>query len=166
MLIRRIASLALMGILYAAQPAMAAPDNNAQRLEKARILIEATGAAALSQDIMDKVTNQIEAVMLSQNPGREKDIRGLVQDHVRPALKDGMPELMQGVEALYASNFTVDEMDQIIAFYRTPVGRKTLQQMPQLMLHSMALGQAWAEKMMQKAEASFTAAAKQRGLKL
>jgi hypothetical protein len=166
MLTRRFASLALVGILYAAQPAMAAPDDNAQRLEKARALIEATGAAALSQQMMDGVTHQLETVMLSQNPGREKDIRSLVQDYVRPALKDGMPELIQGFEALYASNFTVDEMDQIIAFYRTPVGRKTLQQMPQIMQQSMALGQAWAGKMMQQAEASFTAAAKERGLKL
>ncbi|MDG5497122.1 DUF2059 domain-containing protein [Niveispirillum sp. BGYR6] len=155
-----------MGLLWAAQPAMAAPDDNAQRLEKARALIETTGMATISQQIMDGLMGQVEKMALAQNPGREKDIHTLVQDHIRPALKNGLPELMQGMEALYASNFTVDEMDQIITFYRTPVGRKSLQQMPQIMQQSMALGQAWASKIMAQAGADFTAAAKQRGLKL
>jgi hypothetical protein len=166
MLMRRFASLAVVGILYAGQPALAAPGDDAQRLEKARALIEVTGAAVLSQQMMEGVTRQLETVLLSQNPGREKDIHSLVQDHMRPALKDGIPELIQGFEALYASNFTVDEMDQLIAFYRTPIGRKSLQQMPQIIQQSMALGQAWAGKIMQRVEESFTSAAKQRGLKL
>jgi hypothetical protein len=166
MLIRRFVSLALVGLLYAAQPAMATPDDNAQRLEKARALMDVTGMAALSQQLMDGTTHQLEATLLSQNPGKEEDIRSLVQDHIRPAMRDGLPELLLGMETLYASNFTADEMDQIIAFYQTPIGRKTLQQMPQIMQQSTALAQAWANKTLHKVQESFTAAAQQRGLNL
>ena len=42
---------------------------------------------------------------------------------------------------MYARHFTVTELRQIAAFYKTPVGVKTLTIMPQLMNESMLMGQ-------------------------
>ena len=43
---------------------------------------------------------------------------------------------------IYATNFTVAELDEIAAFYRTPIGRKVLTRMPVLMQQVMAWSQA------------------------
>ena len=55
------------------------------------------------------------------------------------------PQLMEELEAetsaIYARNFSEDEMAQIIAFYRSPVGAKTLASMPKLMQESMMASQ-------------------------
>lgn len=51
-------------------------------------------------------------------------------------------EIMQATAELYARHYTVDELQQIAAFYRTPVGAKMLATMPQLMAESMKAGQA------------------------
>jgi len=46
---------------------------------------------------------------------------------------------------LYTESFTEDELRQVIAFYKTPVGQKTLQKMPELLQQGMAYGQRQAQ---------------------
>jgi hypothetical protein len=41
----------------------------------------------------------------------------------------------------YATRFSVEEMDEIIAFYRSDVGQKALSEMPNLMRQGMDIGQ-------------------------
>lgn len=55
-----------------------------------------------------------------------------------PKLAD---EMMAEVVPLYARYFTPDEMKQLATFYRTPIGKKSLQVMPQLMGEGMQVGQ-------------------------
>lgn len=50
-------------------------------------------------------------------------------------------EMEQETMAIYARNYTADEMKQVTAFYRTPVGAKMLATMPKVMQESMAAGQ-------------------------
>ena len=42
---------------------------------------------------------------------------------------------------IYADEFTEDELKQIVAFYKTPVGQKAVQKMPVLFAKGSALGQ-------------------------
>lgn len=55
-----------------------------------------------------------------------------------PALVD---EILAETVPLYARTFSADELKQIAAFYRTPVGAKMLSAMPQLMGEGMQIGQ-------------------------
>jgi hypothetical protein len=55
-----------------------------------------------------------------------------------PAIIDDM---VRETEALYARHFTAAELNEMAAFYRTPVGTKMLTLMPQLMSESMQIGQ-------------------------
>jgi hypothetical protein len=69
------------------------------------------------------------------------------------------PGLMDDMEvemiALYSRHFTVDELKQIAAYYRTPVGTKSMQLMPQVMAESMAIGQRVTMPRIQKAMEQF-----------
>jgi len=55
-----------------------------------------------------------------------------------PALID---EMMVDIAPLYANNYTVAELKELTAFYRTPLGRKMLALSPRLSAESMAIGQ-------------------------
>ena len=44
--------------------------------------------------------------------------------------------------AIYMKAFTEDEFKQIVAFYKTPVGKKTLQELPKLMEQGAQIGAA------------------------
>lgn len=56
------------------------------------------------------------------------------------------PALKREAVALYKANFTEDELEELLAFYQTPLGRKTLVQLPKILEESMSLGQKVADK--------------------
>lgn len=69
------------------------------------------------------------------------------------------PGLVAEMEAemttLYTRYFTTDELKQMAAYYRSPLGAKSLQVMPQLMAESMAIGQRVTAPRIQKAMEQF-----------
>ena len=54
-------------------------------------------------------------------------------------------EIVGAVAAIYARNFTVDEMQQVISFYRTPVGQKLLDKLPAIFQESLAVGNKFGQ---------------------
>ncbi|MGJ8635151.1 MAG: DUF2059 domain-containing protein, partial [Luteolibacter sp.] len=54
------------------------------------------------------------------------------------------PAIKTDIAAVYENIFSEDEMEELILFYNTPVGKKTLVAMPQIMQESMAVGQKHA----------------------
>jgi hypothetical protein len=76
-----------------------------------------------------------QAKMEAELPAMIDRVRALVSD---PTLTE---EIETATVALYARTFSADELNQIAAFYRTPVGAKTLAVMPQLMGEGMQIGQ-------------------------
>lgn len=51
---------------------------------------------------------------------------------------------------IYVDMYTEAEMDQVIAFYRTPVGQKTIEKMPLVMERSMELTQEMLQELLPK----------------
>lgn len=64
-----------------------------------------------------------------------------------PALVD---EMLDAMIPVYAQHYSVAELRQLGAFYKTPVGAKTLRLMPQLMNEGMQAGQRIMMPRMQK----------------
>jgi hypothetical protein len=55
----------------------------------------------------------------------------------------GMVEL---VVPLYAKHFTDEEIRQLVAFYRSPVGQKLVREQPALLQEGIAAGQVWGQQ--------------------
>ncbi|NYE62299.1 hypothetical protein FHW58_003514 [Duganella sp. 1224] len=85
----------------------------------------------LSADDKQKALAQMEAEL----PGAVSAMQSVLND---PALVD---DILNETVPIYARNFSADELKQITAFYRTPVGAKMLTKMPQLMGEGMQVGQ-------------------------
>jgi len=68
-------------------------------------------------------------------PGAADAVNRMFRD---PALID---EMMAEIGPLYARNYSVGELKQLSAFYRTPLGQKMLALSPRLAAESMAVGQ-------------------------
>ncbi len=143
-----------------------AKGEDAARMEKARTLMELAGAAGLADQTLVSVTRQAEELLAHENPGREAEVTALVRDHFLPKARAALPDLSRGITGLYAAHFTAAELDQMIGFYKSPVGRKLVAMSPTIIQQSMALGQAWAEGVSDKAWDSFAKAARERGLTL
>ena len=158
------ASLAFAAPLSFAQNAPAAP--TAAAVDPAALaatgeLFEAMNYRALAQGMLEQMRRTMPAMMtqgaaaaIDNNPklnaaekkkAHEKLNKELPQ---AVALFDGvfgdpslLDEMLRATAQIYARHFTVDELHQIAAFYKTPVGTKTLATMPQLMSESMQAGQ-------------------------
>jgi len=50
---------------------------------------------------------------------------------------------------LYAKHFDDETLHALIAFYKTPVGRKLVTSMPEITIASMEVGREWAEELME-----------------
>ena len=75
------------------------------------------------------------AKMEAELPGVIKTMQDVLND---PKLID---EILAETVPIYARTFSADELKQMTAFYRTPVGAKMLASMPQLMAQGMQVGQ-------------------------
>lgn len=68
----------------------------------------------------------------------------------------GLEETMKEWPPIYARHFTVDELHELAAFYRTPVGAKTLREMPQMMDEVNALSAQHLRDQLQQTIEAFT----------
>jgi hypothetical protein len=58
--------------------------------------------------------------------------------------------LVDALVPVYAKYYTHDEVMQLIEFYRTPLGRKTIDVMPAITEESMAISMEWALRLSQQ----------------
>jgi uncharacterized protein len=101
-------------------------------------------AAIMSKDLLAQMTNQMTAQVWPQIEAKahgsvdaptlaelRAEFERVVLEFVTQSLKD-MP-------AIYARYFTVDELHDMAAFYRTSTGQKALQRMPKVLGESYGL---------------------------
>ena len=72
-------------------------------------------------------------------------------------------QLLTDVARVYASKFTEQELKDTLAFYKTPLGKKLIEQEPAIMQQSMELGSNWADKFGEDVLPRFRAEMKKRG---
>lgn len=72
-------------------------------------------------------------------------------------IKD-VPQLVDSIAVLYAQRFTQQELEGMLAFYRSPVGRRLRELQPGLVGESSAIGQRWGMRIGAEIGASLDAA--------
>jgi hypothetical protein len=103
------------------------------KLRKIHKLMKLTGAAAMTKQMMAR----LKATLPNVPPSFWKKV--LRQQDIQ--------ELMNQVAAVYAKHLTMRDVDGLIAFFSSPVGRRFVKLQPQLLRDSMQVGQAWGMKM-------------------
>jgi hypothetical protein len=74
--------------------------------------------------------------------------------------------MLEGAAAVYAANFTTDEMRQMEAFYRLPVGQKLLDRSQGIVQQTTQIGQEVGHKAADAIKLRLTDALRQKGHKL
>lgn len=59
-------------------------------------------------------------------------------------------DLVAMIIPIYSKYYEESELDELIRFYKTPVGKKVIAVMPQIMQESMMAGQTWGQKIGEK----------------
>jgi hypothetical protein len=94
--------------------------------------------ALLSPDLVGEMTRGIVARMWPQversfGPQIDAATRAELRSEVERSTQQFVIDSMQDMPLMYARYFTADELRQLAAFYKTPLGAKALSQLPRVM---------------------------------
>jgi hypothetical protein len=120
------------------------PVSDADRAERARIaetMIAEAGGADMLDKMMSSMFEQLLPALSDVNKGREAEIRKILTEEFAATFKTAAPAILNKSRDLYAERFTVAELNEILAFNRSPTGRKASRLMPEIQLEMMSFGQ-------------------------
>jgi len=131
-------------VLVVSHPALAA-DPTPAHVKAAREMLALTQA--------DKMFNGVLPVLLKQEIGvLEKSHSNVTNEVARRfetlfliEAQKGIDDAMDKVAAAYAEALTEDELNQISAFYKSPVGRKMIKIKPEMGQRALKIGIEWGQ---------------------
>ena len=161
-MVRRLLIVACLLLLPAAAWAQA-PASDA--MTAARRLVT-------TMKLADPYKAQLPAILLGLKPALTQDRPEIERDYeaMMPMLADAFTpyyaSMVDGIAAIYATNFTAAELKDMEAFYRQPTGQKMLEKMPAINQQALAVGQEISRKAAEDLRQRLTEALRQKGHKL
>lgn len=73
-----------------------------------------------------------------------------VWDEMEKDMIKEMDDLYDKIAIIYDKHFTEDDLKAIITFYESPIGKKMVKEMPEIMQESMDVGRIWGEEIGRK----------------
>lgn len=61
-----------------------------------------------------------------------------------------MDELIEKIVPIYIKHYTQAELEELIVFYKTPLGQKVIQELPLISRESYSIGQDWGKQIAEK----------------
>jgi hypothetical protein len=156
----RWAALGLTLVIFS--PSAGAQQASPAAMSSAKELISITGATTLFSPLIAGVVEQAKVLYLQQNPALSKDLNEIATQ-MRADLQPRFSELTDEVSRLYATNFTEQELKDILAFYKTTAGKKLLTAQPKIVDSSMKFAQDWANTLSDQVIAKMRDELKKRG---
>jgi uncharacterized protein len=147
--------IVLAGSAQAQQPSAAA-------VSMARELIALKGATSMYDPVLRGVVEQAKIVLLRTNPMLSKELTEVTNKlHAEYAAK--LQELRDISARIYASRFSEQELKDALTFYKTALGKKLIQQEPQILDQSMKEVQTWGDKLSEEVIVRMRAEMKKKG---
>lgn len=140
---RAVRAAALAAALAVAAPAAYAQQPTPAAIATAKELIAVTGSTTVFSPLIAGVIEQAKSVFLQQNPALSRDLNEIAAK-LRAEYGPRFNEISDEVARLYATHFTEQELKDILAFYKSPAGKKLLNEQPQVVDSSMKFAQNWA----------------------
>lgn len=135
-------------------------------------------AMAAARDLVTtlKLSDQYKAllpvILLGLKPALVQDRPEIERDYnaMMPVVADAYTPyynaMVDGIATVYANAFSVDELHQIAAFYRQPVGQKFLGKSQAILQQSAQIGEDISRKATEDLRTSLTQLLRQKGHKL
>jgi len=159
----RAARLAAVAFALAiSSPALCAQPPSAAALATAKDVVNTSGATALFTPLIAGVVEQAKLLLLQQNPNLSK-VLNEVAEKMRADLAPRFDELGNEISRLYATSFTEQELKDLLAFYKSPLGKKVLTEQPKIADASLRFAQNWANALSDEVVAKMREELKKRG---
>ena len=131
----------------------------------ARSLISTMKLTDQYKALLPVILLSIKPAVVQGRPEIERDYDAMAAQ-IADAYAPYYSSMVDSAASLYASNFTVDELREIDAFYRLPVGQKLLQKSLPITQQSMQIGQDASRKAAEDLRIRLTDLLRQKGHKM
>jgi uncharacterized protein len=124
-------------------PAASAAQPNAAKLAKIRELINLMGTPRIAIDMMKSQAASIKKLMPFPPAAQddfEKELLGSINAN----------ELVDLIVPIYDRHFSEADVDGMLAFYRSPLGRRLTKALPEISAESQRVGQKWGQDLGRK----------------
>jgi len=113
-----------------------------------RELMDITGTAQRGEMFAAVFLQQMTMALKSINPEIPPRAFIILEEEINAVIREEMLEkdsLYELIYPIYHKYLTLEDTGALIAFYHTPVGRKTIRVMPQLTQEAMQAGRLWGQ---------------------
>lgn len=131
-------------------------------LAAAREIIVLKGGVKMFEPIVPGVIEQVKMTFLQSNPMLSSDLNE-VAAALRAEYANKIEDITKEVSRLYATHFTEQELKDAAVFYKSPLGKKLIDEEPKIIDQSMSYGQNWANNLSDEVVAKIRAAMKKKG---
>ena len=156
----KLASIAAIGWHLLAAPAWFARAPAA--VAAAREVVELKGGVAMFDPIIIGVVEQTKVALVQTNPQLSRDLDA-VSAQLRGEYAPRREELVAEAAKFYAQRFTEQELKEIVAFLRTPTGKKMVAQEPLALEDTFQYVQQWSQRIGEDVMNRFRAEMKKKG---
>jgi hypothetical protein len=159
-----VLGLALAGLPATAQQAQAPapPKVSPAAVAMAREILTMKNANAMYANAVPNIVEQAKTALLQSNLNYQKDLNE-VAVIVAQNLAGREKEIGDGMAQIYASQFTEQELKDLVAFYKSPLGQKLIVSEPRAIQYSMSYMNQWAQQFADIVNGEFRAEMRKRG---
>ena len=156
--------LALAGVPAGAQQPAAPPLKQASpaAIAAAKEILTMKNASAMYANAVPSLVQQTKEALLQNNLNYQKDLNE-VAVIVAQSLAGREKEIGDGMAKVYATEFTEQELKDLVTFYKSPLGQKLLLTEPRAIQFSMSYMNQWAQQFAETVNAPFRAEMRKRG---
>jgi hypothetical protein len=149
----------------AAQPKAAAPAQpkaSPAAIAAAKEILQIKNAGAMYAGAVPGLVEKTKIALIQQNLNYQKDLNE-VAPVVAQQLNGRQGEITEGMAQIYASEFTEQELKDLVVFYKSPLGKKLIDAEPRAIGLSMAFMNSWAQNFSETVMGAFRAEMRKRG---
>jgi uncharacterized protein len=154
--------LALTGVPAGAQQPPPLKQASPAAIAAAKEILTMKNASAMYANAIPNLVAQTKDVLLQNNLNYQKDLNE-VAVIVAKNLIGREQEIGDGMAQIYANQFTEQELKDLVAFYKSPLGKKLITSEPIAIQLSMSYMNQWARSFSETINAQFRAEMRKRG---
>ena len=145
----------LAGVAPAQQPSAGA-------VAAARELVELKGGSSMFDPVVIGIVERTKAALVQTSPQLSKDLND-VGTQLRNEFGPRRNELVAEAAKFYAQRFSEQELRELVAFYKSPIGKKMITQEPQVLDETFNYVQQWGPRISEEVMSRFRAEMKKKG---
>ncbi|OKO86424.1 hypothetical protein AC629_16740 [Bradyrhizobium sp. NAS80.1] len=155
-----------VGLFISAAPAIAQqgtpPKSSPAAIAAAKEILALKNASAMYANAVPGMVEKTKGALIQQNLNYQKDLNE-VAPIVAQQLAGRQAEIGEGMAQVYASEFTEQELKDLVVFYKSPLGQKLITAEPKAIGLSMAFMNSWAQNFTETVMGAFRAEMRKRG---